>query len=80
MCDYRIACPAAERLSVASGRSDSTVDVVRPALAQEALELAREHVARRQLSPGRAAGSSSGGALEALDEGLDVRVRARRRG
>ena len=67
MCDYRIACPAAERVS---GRSNGSL----AALAQEALELAREHVAGRERARVGAARLLVGGALEPLDERLHVRV------
>ena len=50
------------------------------ALAEEALELARQHVAGRERARVGAARLLVGGALEALDEGLDVRVELDRAG
>ena len=51
-----------------------------PALAQEPLELAREDVARREVARVGTARLLVGGALEALHEGLDVRVELDRLG
>ena len=77
MCDYRIVCPAARRASHGVGvafspRAGRRRSVV-AALAQEALELAGDHVARGE----RVGGSSllvGGGLLEPLDERLHVGV------
>ena len=54
--------------------------LVRAALAQEALELARQQVARRELGRVRRGLLLVGGALEPLDEGLHVRVHLDRAG
>ena len=72
MCDYRIACPAA---AVAATRAPLMRGVERRrGWPQEALELARQQVARRELGGVGRGLLLVGGALEPLDEGLHVRV------